>query len=327
MDVVALVASFLVSVLLLAVLLRLAPRFELIAHPNARSSHRSATPTVGGIAIVIPIFVALAAGAIAAGIDGGVDAVNEPLLGSVVLLAAIGFLDDLRELGAGLRLCLQTIAVLLFLYGADLGLAGFWQAVIGLLLLWHINLYNFMDGIDGIAAIQTLFFCIGSLLLTGGVSGDTGLLIWTISGATLGFLAFNWPPARIFMGDVGSLVLGLIIGALVIELHRTGGQPFPASIILLTGFWFDASYTLCIRVFTGQPFARAHRSHLYQRLSDRIGHLGTTLLFALTGLVWLLPLAWLSVGHPAWSPACIAVATLPYLAGAVFLRAGQVIDG
>jgi Fuc2NAc and GlcNAc transferase len=319
MDVVALVASFLVSILLLTVLIKLAPRFELIAHPNARSSHHSATPTMGGIAIVIPVFVALGAGAVVSG-DG-------LLLGSVVLLAVIGFLDDLRELGAGLRLSLQAIAVVLFLYGADLGLAVFWQGVIGLLLLWHVNLYNFMDGIDGIAAIQTLIFCIGSLLLTGGVAGDTGLLIWTISGATLGFLAFNWPPARIFMGDVGSLVLGLIVGALVIELHRTVGLPFLASIILLTGFWFDASYTLCIRVFTGQPFAQAHRSHLYQRLSDRIGHLGTTLLFALMGLIWLLPLAWLSVGHPVWSPACVAVAALPYLAGAVFLRAGQLIDG
>ena len=125
------------------------------------------------------------------------------------------------------------------------------------------------------------------------------------------------------MGDVGALVLGLVIGALVIDLHRTGQVPAAASIILLTGFWFDASYTLCVRMLTGQPFTQAHRSHLYQRLSDRLGHLGTTSVFMVAGLIWLFPLAWLSMRYPGWTAAWISIAVLPYMAGAVTLRAGR----
>jgi Fuc2NAc and GlcNAc transferase len=179
-----------------------------------------------------------------------------------------------------------------------------------------------MDGIDGIAAVQTLLYCVGVLLLAQGVEGEWGLLLWTISGATVGFLAFNWPPAKIFMGDVGALVLGLVLGTVVVALDQTGEVPFVASIILLSGFWFDASYTLCVRILTGQAFTQAHRSHLYQRLSDRLGHLGATSAFAALGMFWLLPLAWLSVRQPEWALACLLVAPVPYLGGALALKAG-----
>ena len=90
----------------------------------------------------------------------------------------------------------QAISVIVVLEGFGLSVSLFWLAAIGFLLLWHTNLYNFMDGIDGIAAVQTLLFCVGAQLLAGGVQGEWGLLLWTISGATIGFLAFNWPPAR-----------------------------------------------------------------------------------------------------------------------------------
>jgi Fuc2NAc and GlcNAc transferase len=148
------------------------------------------------------------------------------------------------------------------------------------------------------------------------------LLLWAVSGASLGFLAFNWPPAKIFMGDVGALVLGLLLGAAVIALDQSAELPFIASIILLTGFWFDASYTLCVRMLTGQAFTQAHRSHLYQRLSDRLGHLGATAAFAALGVAWLLPLAWLSVWQPEWRVVLLLAAPVPYLAGALALKAG-----
>lgn len=308
--------SFLVSVCLTAMLIRLAPRFQLLAHPNARSSHQSVTPTMGGIAIVVPVL-----GVLLLTVDGDGSVVG--LLAGAALLAVVGFLDDLRELGAGLRFLCQIIAVALLLYTLELPLGPFWLAVVGLLLLWHVNLFNFMDGIDGIAGVQTLLFCVGVILLAGGVTGTAGPVLWALCAASIGFLAFNWPPARIFMGDVGALVLGLVIGALVIDLHRTGQVPAAASIILLTGFWFDASYTLCVRMLTGQPFTQAHRSHLYQRLSDRLGHLGTTSVFMVAGLIWLFPLAWLSMRYPGWAAAWISLAVLPYMAGAVTLRAGR----
>jgi len=313
-----LVGSFVSSTLLVWLLIHLAPRFQLLAHPNARSSHVSATPTMGGIAIIAPVLVVLALTTIQSG-----DTFAPGLLFAAILLALVGVLDDLRELSAGLRFCAQVFAVILLLYWLDPGLTPFWLCLIGLLMLWLINLYNFMDGIDGIAGLQALVFCIGAIVLAQGVSGVAGILLWSISGATVGFLAFNWPPARIFMGDVGSLVLGLTIGALVFELHRTSELPFIASVILLSGFWIDASYTLCVRMLTGQRFTQAHRSHLYQRLSDRLGHLGTTSLFGMVAVVWLMPLAWLSVRFPVWSAGCVVVAALPYLIGAVWFRAGR----
>ena len=313
----AIFASFSASLALLGLMLFLAPRLGLIAQPNERSSHSRATPTMGGLAIVVPVLGFLAAGA---------DHEGRVMLGFLVsasLLALVGFLDDLRELGAGLRLCCQGLAVAALLFSLALPLPWVLVVMTGVALLWHINLFNFMDGIDGIAAVQTLLFCLGTQLLAGGLEGATGMLNWVIVGGTMGFLAFNWPPARIFMGDVGALVLGLVLGGLVIVYHRSGEVPFVASIILLSGFWFDASYTLCVRILTGQRFAEAHRSHLYQKVTDRLGHLGTTLLFAVLGTFWLLPLAWLSLRGPAWGAAALIAATLPYLVGAVVLKAGR----
>ena len=312
--------SFVSSLLLLALHIQLAKRFELLAHPNARSSHAKATPTMGGIAIVVPVIVLLAAFAWNQGMAE--HGMMFRLLIAVTFLAAVGFLDDLKGLSAGVRLVCQAACVALLLEGFGLSLPLFWLAAIGILLLWHVNLYNFMDGIDGIAAVQTLLFCLGVHVLAQGVEGGWGLLLWTVSGAIVGFLAFNWPPAKVFMGDVGALVLGLVVGTVVIALDQSGEVPFVASIILLSGFWFDASYTLCVRMLTGQAFTEAHRSHLYQRLSDRVGHLGTTSAFAVLGMIWLLPLAWLSVRQPQWALACLFAAPVPYLTGALVLKAG-----
>lgn len=320
MAMLTLLVSFVGSLMLLALLIHLTRRFDVVAHPNPRSSHVTATPTMGGIAIVIPIIAMLGA------LSGQGDTVMLRLFIAVSFIAVIGFLDDLKGLGAGFRFFCQAVSVAIVLEGFGLSVSVFWLAVIGFLLLWHVNLFNFMDGIDGIAAVQTLLFCVGVLFLAGGVEGEWGFLLWTISGATLGFLAFNWPPARIFMGDVGALVLGLVLGAIVIALDQSGQLPFVASIILLSGFWFDASYTLCVRMLTGQAFTQAHRSHLYQRLSDRLGHRGATGAFALVGLVWLLPLAWLASAEPQWALACLLVAPTPFLLGALALKAGVQVE-
>ena len=190
-------SSFVASLLLLALILNLAGRFELLAHPNARSSHLVATPTVGGIAIVVPIVILLAI--LSLNGNGSEDGMMLRLLIAVSFLALIGFLDDLKGLGAGARLLCQAASVALMVEGFGLSVPLFWLAVIGFLLLWHVNLFNFMDGIDGIAAVQTLLYCVGVLLLADGVPGGWGLLLWTIGGASIGFLAYNWPPARIFI--------------------------------------------------------------------------------------------------------------------------------
>ena len=323
MAALVLVACFSASLLLVALIVQLARRYQLLAHPNARSSHLTATPTMGGIAIVLPLIGLLAIFAWPG------DLMMLRLFVAVSFLAVVGFIDDLKGLGAGVRLICQALSVLLVLTGFDLALPAYWLAIIGFLLLWHVNLYNFMDGIDGIAAVQALVFCLGVLLLAQGIEGEWGLLLWAIPGATLCFLAWNWPPAKIFMGDVGALVLGLVLGVMVVALELSREVPFVASIILLAGFWFDASYTLCVRMLTGQPFTQAHRSHFYQRLSDKVGHLGATSAYALLGGVWQLPLAWLAMAQPQWALACLLAAPLPFLIGAVALKAGlqQEADG
>jgi Fuc2NAc and GlcNAc transferase len=205
------------------------------------------------------------------------------------------------------------------------GLAWIVLIVIGLALVWHINLYNFMDGIDGLAGVQGLVFLVGAQIVGQGVPGWLGDLIWLTSGTLVAFLAFNWPPARIFMGDVGSGFLGLLTGALALLLWQQQTLPLAVSLILLSAFWFDASYTLAVRALTGQPFTRPHRSHLYQKLAARYGHRWTTLAFLLYATLWLLPLAaacaHLSAGsvHAWW---WLVAATLPLAVAAVWQGAG-----
>ncbi|MEM9624444.1 MAG: hypothetical protein AAF993_22580, partial [Pseudomonadota bacterium] len=204
-----------------------------------------------------------------------------------------------------------TSAMLLF--SLQLGLPLWLLMLIAVAMVWFINLYNFMDGIDGIAAVQCLLFCVGVQILALQLPGWSGALVWLLSGATLAFLAFNWPPAKIFMGDVGSQFLGLLLGGLVLYLWQQDFVPLVGSLILLAGFWFDATYTLCVRMATGQAYTQAHRSHLYQRLAQRRGHLWTTVAFLLYGLAWLLPLAFAATQHNRGAGAAADMATYPQL--------------
>jgi Fuc2NAc and GlcNAc transferase len=192
--------------------------------------------------------------------------------------------------------------------------------VTGFVLLWMTNLYNFMDGIDGLAGMQCVTFCAGAIVL--GASGVERDLLVVAMGATLGFLVLNWAPAKIFMGDVASGFLGFFVGVVAVSLAIDGSVPFVASMILLTGFWFDASYTLCARILTRQNIAAPHRSHLYQKYARRFGHGWTTLAYLMMNVLWLLPLAWLADTQTDWSAVCLVVAPLPYLIGCIRARAG-----
>ena len=141
-------------------------------------------------------------------------------------------------------------------------------------------------------------------------------------GTVLAFLVYNWPAAKIFMGDVGSAFLGLLLGWVVVDLWSSERLPLVVSLILLAGFWFDATYTLCVRMITRQAFTQAHRSHLYQQIADSKGHLWTTVAFLLFGVVWLIPLAWLALHYPAVEYLGLGVAVAPLAVLAVRYRAG-----
>ncbi len=310
----ALLGGLVGSVVLVALLVRLAPGLRLLAHANERSSHVRPTPTGGGIAIAVPLLVWCAFSPEPFGrylaVGGGV-------------LALVGLIDDLLDLPALFRFLSQISVIGWFISMAWPEAALSWQLVTGLGMLWFVNLFNFMDGIDGLAASQSLLYCLGVLLLTGAMLTWTESLLWMIAGACLGFLLFNWPPARVFMGDAGALLLGLLLPAVAIELERTAFLPIAVSLLLLVVLVFDASWTLGVRVITGQKFTSAHRSHLYQRLAIRYGHLRTTSGFIVYFVVVQLPLAWLMTHGMVGEIWILATAIVPLLLLSLMYSAGK----
>ncbi len=316
-----LAGAFGAAVLIELAVLAAARRFELLATPNERSLHSEPTPAIGGLAVVLPVSAWLAV----VGLDGFEPALG--LLAAGLLLAGIGLWDDVRELSAVFRFACHVVAVVVVLRAFDVE----WPLVLllaaGFAFVWQVNLFNFMDGIDGIAGMQVLIYCVGVQLLAGGIPGWLGDLVWVVAGACVGFLAFNWPPARIFMGDVGSGFLGLLLGALAVALDQAGVVPLVGSLLLLGFFWFDASYALCVRMLTGQNFVRGHRSHLYQKLAAEKGHRWTTVAYSAFACLWLLPLAAASQHFPGYVLLWLLLAFAPLAIAARRWRAGLPADG
>ncbi len=287
--------------------------------PNERSSHQNPTPRGGGIVVVAVLVLALSAIQIASG---------APLWRSAVLtvalaaLAAVSWLDDRRGADWRLRLAVQLIAVAAGLFAIGIGPladrlgAPSWLVGIPLALawVWFVNLYNFMDGIDGITGMETACIGVGLVALAvvtlGSVAGQ-GLAGLALAGAAIGFLLWNWHPARIFLGDVGSVPLGYIAGGLLIQA-AVAGHWAPALILPLY-YLADATLVLAVRLFSGQRLWEAHKSHFYQRahqgglshgeVSFCIGAVNIVLiaLAAAAGLGW----SWLAL-----AAAAVAVALL-----------------
>lgn len=304
------------ALVLVALAMSLARRLNLLARPNARSSHKEPTPAIGGVGIVVPTLAVL----VIAALGGAVDAMILAIAGMCV--AVVGLWDDLQNLSIAIRLFIQVIASIIVAVGLAGDLPVVALVTVAFLILWSINLFNFMDGIDGIAAVQVLVFALGVFLLA---ESDSGWIIATtavLAGASLGFLAFNWPPAQIFMGDVASGFLGLIISAIVVLLSLADALSIAAAVILLAGFWFDASYTLMIRVVTRQRFMGAHRSHLYQKVALQFGHRTTTISFLSFGLLWQMPIATLANVYRGNELLWVILAIAPVAALCVYFRAG-----
>jgi Fuc2NAc and GlcNAc transferase len=326
-ELIALFAGFIGSGLLVLLVREAADRKQWVAQVNERSSHTQPTATLGGLGFVLPVLAYL--------FWLGMTTFPSALTLACALLAvtAVSLFDDLKDLSRRLRFLVHLGAVAAVVWTFR-DTSPVWLLLIaGFLILWHLNLFNFMDGIDGLAASQALFFCLGAQVIsTGGIQGWLGDLSWLVAGCMIGFLVYNWPKASIFMGDVGSGFLGLLIGGMVLAGSQ-GNLPFVGALILLAGFWFDATYTLCVRIVTGQKFTHAHKSHLYQRLAARKGHRWTTCVFWVFGLVWLLPLAWLAgfetqvLNHHVWSGICVALAVAPLAIAAPLLRTGLLTKG
>jgi Fuc2NAc and GlcNAc transferase len=332
--VVMLVAVALASWFAVALVRRYAER-RLVDLPNERSSHLRPTPRGGGLGLAV---AHLSGMAVASMIGLHPLRLTAALAGGGVVVAVIGFLDDHRDVNPALRLVLHVLA---FLWAAawlgwpaevDFGwgpvpLAWFGRSGLLLGLVWFLNLFNFMDGIDGLAGVQALFMVVaGAVLAWVGADGDssTAVPLLLLGAATAGFLFWNWPPARIFMGDVGSGYLGYSIGALALWTITQGWLTVWVWLILGGAFLADATVALLVRAASGQRVVEAHRSHAYQRLSRRWQrHRPVTLAFALVNFAWLAPWAWCATLRPGSGLICAVVAVGPLVALAMRLGAGR----
>lgn len=249
-------------------------RTSLLDVPNERSSHSQPTPRGGGIGI----FAGIAAGLALAFGNGLVDSsLFTALIAGGTLIAGIGFLDDRQHvspltraavhfLAAALALALLGGLPSLELGGGELtlGAAGWVLGALG--IVWLINLFNFMDGIDGIAASEALVVCtIGGLLAYLVGASSVAVAAALVAAAAAGFLVWNWDPARIFMGDVGSGLLGYCVAVIALASENVGGPPLVVWLVLGAAFFVDATLTLARRVLRGEKWFQAHRLHAYQR--------------------------------------------------------------
>jgi Fuc2NAc and GlcNAc transferase len=267
------VAAFLASAVGSALARRYALARSLLDVPNERSLHVVPMPRGGGIAIALVVLVGL----VLLGLIGAVPPrVAVAFGGGGAVVALVGWVDDRRGLSASARLVAHVAAAawtVAWLQGmpdltvgtraVHLGLAGTLLAMLG--VVWATNLYNFMDGIDGIAAAEAVVAGLAGALLLASREPSLALIALLVAAAAGGFLVWNWPPARLFMGDVGSGFLGFFFGGLAVASENAHVLPALIWIVLLGPFFADATVTLLRRMMRGERWLAAHRSHAYQR--------------------------------------------------------------
>jgi Fuc2NAc and GlcNAc transferase len=330
-------AALVMAFVLTGLARRLAVAHGVLDVPNDRSSHRVPTPRGGGVAIAVstlgasiillwrgaldvPLFLALTGGGLA--------------------VAFVGFLDDRRQLSARIRLAAHLFAALWALYWlrglpplrfgdhiVSLGWAGYVVGALG--IAWTVNLFNFMDGIDGIAASEAIFIAWGGALL-GLVMGQSlavPAMGCAFGAVCCGFLVWNWPPAKIFMGDVGSGYLGYVLVVLALGATRESPAALAVWVILGGLFFCDAFVTLMRRLARGERVYQAHRSHAYQWLARRWGsHRTVTLAVTGVNLFWLLPCGVYAAVHPSRAAWAAVIAFAPLVLTLVLAGSGRRVE-
>jgi Fuc2NAc and GlcNAc transferase len=260
--------------------------------PNQRSSHTVPTPRGGGLAIVVTVLGGVAVLAVSGQVPYRL---AMALGGGGLLVAGIGWLDDRQSLSPQVRAAVQVLAAawgvawLGGLPGFSVGSTSLRLGWLGSLLAvvattWSINLYNFMDGIDGLAGSEAVAAAtVGGVLLALNRASGLAQVSWLLALGCLGFLAWNWPPAKIFMGDVGSGFVGFVFAMLAVATERSGALPLLVWLILLGVFLVDATSTLIRRVRRGERWFEAHRTHAYQ-LAVQAGHSHRQVTLAVLGM-------------------------------------------
>ncbi len=282
-------------------MIKAAPLLGNLDKPNARRQSKVAVPNAGGIAIAITWYI----GIFYLLFIGTINSALVKALLSGLILVIIGLVDDIFEVKPIIRLIAQIISVglaLFFLGGlntvgfgfTEISLSILWTPLAFLGILWMINLYNFMDGIDGFAAMETVFISLFFFLFAG---ASYNLLLFA---AVLGFLIWNWPKAKIYMGDTGSTLIGFTIGVLLVRYQNTGQMNLFVGLIPLSVFWFDASLTLFRRWRNKEKLSEAHKKHAYQRLVQSGFSHQKTLVYGILLNVFLFALAFGAIKFPKY---------------------------
>jgi Fuc2NAc and GlcNAc transferase len=310
-------------------------RFSKMDIPNERSSHITPTPRGGGIAFVATSLI----GFLLLLLNNALNKTDLFALCCAGLIVAIaGHLDDRQKIsGATVRLVLHAISAIILIVGVDTPAqisffertvnTGTIGSILGFLyLVWLLNLFNFMDGTDGIASSEAVFVCLAGAILNNHVLSDINFSSAAVilAASTFGFLVFNWSPAKIFMGDVGSGFLGIVIGGLSLIAAKQDPELLWVWIILLAVFVSDATITLIRRLLRKQKPHVAHRSHAYQHLAIRLNsHAKVALLVLAVNLVWLLPIAFLVADKQLDGATGVIIAYVPLFVAALALGAGK----
>lgn len=314
---------------------RYALRHNILDIPNHRSSHLIPTPRGGGISFVMSTLLAMPI------LNYLHYMTNKEFIAfflSGFFIAMLGFFDDKQSIRSGFRLLGHFIASLVALYwlGGMPALTLFNLVTLNVVcmsvmavfyLVWSINLYNFMDGIDGLAGLEAVFVCLGGSALYWLYNlPHLSVFPMILAAAVGGFLYWNLPPARVFMGDAGSGFLGLMLGLLSVQAAKVNEALFWSWLILLGIFIVDATTTLLIRAIRREALMEAHRQHAYQRAAHRYqSHAPVTLAAVLINVFWLFPIA-LLVGFD-WIEGGVGlvVAYTPLFILALLLRAGRAV--
>jgi len=314
--------SFIATYVVTRNALNYANKTGLLDHPCERSSHTVSTPRGGGISVVLVFLLSIVyLRYFTPNLDNHLFI---SFFSGGLIVAAIGLWDDHSSVPAKLRLSTHfTAAIISLFFIADypdiplfdniIKLSIFGYFFYTIFLVWMLNLYNFMDGIDGIASVEAITTLLGIIIIFY-LQGDTNSprVLMSLVACVAGFLIWNWPPVKIFMGDACSGFLGFTIGLMVITTSNSEHVNIWSWLILLSVFIVDATYTLFSRVLRGYSWFSPHRSHAYQIISRHYNsHKKVTLGVLAINVFWLFPLTYLATFFEYWAPVFGLIAILP----------------